>query len=105
MDGFGELNKWLDYAETREECDKHGLASFTAEIANRDNTVSDVQAAFERGFYIQWLNLQLDRVPSVQSFRRRIHEQRSERFVKLDTSSMKLLERESARGLLVPIPT
>lgn len=104
MDGFGELNKWLDYAETREECDKHGLASFTAEIANRDNTVSDVQAAFERGFYIQWLNLQLDRVPAVQSFRRRIHEQRSERFVKLDTKQYEIARKRIRERIISTYP-
>lgn len=104
MDGFGELNKWLDYAETREECDKHGLASFTAEIANRDNTVSDVQAAFERGFYIQWLNLQLDRVPAVQSFRRRIHEQRSERFVELDTKQYEIARKRIRERIISTYP-
>lgn len=100
MEGFGELNKWLDYAETREECNKHGLADFTAKIAELDNTVADVQAAFERGFYIQWLNQQLDEVPAVQSFRRRIHEQRSERFVKLDAKQYEIA-RKRIRGKII----
>lgn len=104
MDGFGELNKWLDYAETREECDKHGLAAFTAEIANRNNTVSDVQDAFERGFYIQWLNLQLDNVPAVQSFRRRIHEQRSERFVKLDVKQYEIARKRIRERIINTYP-
>ncbi len=104
MDGFGELNKWLDYAETREECDKNGLSAFTARIAALDNTVSDVQAAFERGFYIQWLNLQLDSVPAVQSFRRRIHEQRSERFVKLDTKQYEIARKRIRERIISTYP-
>ena len=104
MDGFGELNKWLDYAETREECDKNGLAAFTARIATLDNTVPDVQAAFERGFYIQWLNLQLDSVPAVQSFRRRIHEQRSERFVKLDTKQYEIARKRIRERIISMYP-
>lgn len=104
MDGFGELNKWLDYAETREECDKHGLADFTARIAELDNTVPDVQAAFERGFYIQWLNQQLDGVPAVQSFRRRIHEQRSERFVKLDTKQYEIARKRIRERIISTYP-
>jgi len=104
MDGFGELNKWLDYAETREECDKNGLAAFTARIAALDNTVPDVQAAFERGFYIQWLNLQLDNVPAVQSFRRRIHEQRSERFVKLDTKQYEIARKRIRERIISTYP-
>ena len=84
VDGFSELNKWLDYVEARAECDAKGLASFTAAIAQKNNTISDVCNAFERGFYLQWLSAVINEVPAVQSFRRRVHEQRSERFVKLD---------------------
>lgn len=104
VEGFGELNKWLDYVETREECDKHGLADFTAKIAELDNTVEDVQAAFERGFYIQWLNQQLDGVPAVQSFRRRIHEQRSERFVKLDAKQYDIARKRIREKIINTYP-
>lgn len=104
MNGFGELNKWLDYAETREECDKHGLSDFTTKVAERDNTVDDIQDAFERGFYIQWLNMQLDNVPAVQAFRRRIHEQRSERFVKLDVKQYEIARRTIRERIISTYP-
>ena len=104
MNGFGELNKWLDYVETREECDKQGLSDFTTKIAERDNTVNDVQDAFERGFYIQWLNLQLDNVPAVQAFRRRIHEQRSERFVKLDAKQYEIARKTIRKRIIDTYP-
>lgn len=104
MDGFGELNKWLDYAETREECDRHGLSDFTARIAELDNTIKDVQAAFERGFYIQWLNQQLDRAPAVQSFRRRIHEQRSERFANLDSKQYEIARKRIRERIISTYP-
>lgn len=104
MNGFGELNKWLDYAETREECDKHGLSDFTTKLAERDNTVDDIQDAFERGFYIQWLNMQLDNVPAVQAFRRRIHEQRSERFVKLDEKQYEIARRTIRERIISTYP-
>lgn len=84
LNGFGELNKWLDYKETRDECDKRGLADFTAKIAAANNSITDVQAAFERGFYRQWISFAIDTVPAIQGFRRRVHEQRIERFVKTD---------------------
>ena len=104
MENFGELNKWLDYAETRDECDRQGLSSFTAEIANCDNTISDVQAAFERGFYTQWLNLQLDNVPAVQRFRRRIHEQHSERFVRLDLEQYEIARKRIRERIISTYP-
>lgn len=90
MDGFDKLSKWLDYVETRTYCDAHGLSDFTARIADLDNTVLDVQTAFERGFYVQWLNQQLPSLPAIQSFRRRTHEQRAENFAKLDTKQREI---------------
>lgn len=101
---FMELNKWLDYAETREECDKHGLAAFTAKIAESDNTVRDVQAAFELGFYTQWLNHQLDKVPAVQSFRRRLHEQYEERFVALDSKQCIIARKRIHNSIISTYP-
>ena len=104
MNGFGELNKWLDYVETRNECNKHGLSSFTAQIAAADNTISDVQAAFEKSFYTQWLNLQLEKVPPVQMFRRRVHEERSERFVKLDATQYDISRRSIRKRIIETYP-
>lgn len=104
MESFGELNKWLDYVETREECDKLGLAGFTARIEELDNTVSDVQAAFERRFYLQWLSQQLDRVLAVQSFRRRAHEQRSERFVQLDVKQYEIARKRIRERIIRTYP-
>lgn len=90
LNGFGELNKWLDYVETKAECDKEGLSSFTNEIASQNNSVRDVRRAFERGFYMQWLSLAINDVPSVQTFRRRSHEQKLDKFVKLDKGQFEL---------------
>ena len=84
LNSFGELNKWLDYIETRAECDQKGLKGFTERIAAQNNTVEDVKAAFERCFYTQWLALAIEDVPAVQSFRRRVHEQRLDKFASLD---------------------
>lgn len=104
LNGFGELNKWLDYIETRAECDKHGLADFTAKIAAADNSIPDVLAAFERGFYHQWIGLAMDTVPAVQSFRRRIHEQRIDRFVKTDEKQYALSQKRIRDRIISTYP-
>ena len=104
LNGFGELNKWLDYVETRAECDKHGLADFTAKIAAADNSVSDVRAAFERGFYRQWISLAMDTVPAVQNFRRRVHEQRIDRFVKTDEKQYELSQKRIRERIISTYP-
>ena len=84
LNGFDELNRWLDYVEAEADCDAKGLSSFTEAIEKANNTIPDVRNAFERGFYAQWLAGVISDVPAVESFRRRIHEQRTERFIKLD---------------------
>ena len=84
LNGFGELNKWLDLVESKKECDEKGLEGFTQEIIRRNNSVKDVRKAFERGFYLQWLSLAINDVPAVQTFRRRVHEHRLDKFAKLD---------------------
>jgi len=81
---FGELNKWLDYVETKNDCDKKGLTDFTEKIAAADNTIADVKDAFEKGFYTQWLALAVNDVSAVQTFKKRSHEQKLEQFRKLD---------------------
>lgn len=86
MTSFDQLDKWIDYIETKAECDKLGLASFTEAIANTDNTVADVKDAFEKGFYAQWIIQALNFAPSLQSFRKRVHEQYLEKFTDLDES-------------------
>ena len=104
VNGFAELNKWIDYAETREECDRMGLADFTAKVAAMDMPMADVQAAFERGFCLQWLQGQLERVPAVQSFRRRVHEQCSERFIRLDTRQYEIAQASIRRRIIGTFP-
>ena len=81
---FDQLDKWIDYAETKAECDKLGLKSFTEAIANADNTVTDVKDAFEKGFYVQWIIPAVNAAPSMQNFRKRVHEECLERFTDLD---------------------
>lgn len=84
IEKFSDLNKWLDYVETKADCDSKGLSDFTAKIAEADNTISDVRAAFEKGFYSQWLTLAISDVSAVQAFKIRSHEQKLEQFIKLD---------------------
>lgn len=104
LNGFGELNKWLDYVEARAECDAKGLESFTAAIAEKNNAVADVCDAFERGFYTQWLSAVIDDVPAVQSFRRRVHEQKTERFVKLDVEQYEIARKRIREKIIKSFP-
>ena len=75
INGFDQLIRWLDYVETKAECDRHGLADFTEKIAAMDNQIIDVKDAFEKGFYTKWIAQQINKIPSIQNFRRRMHEQ------------------------------
>lgn len=86
MTSFDQLDKWIDYVETKEDCEQLGLSSFTEAIEKADNTIADVKDSFEKGFYAQWIIPALDKAPSLQNFRRRVHEQHLERFTELDAS-------------------
>ncbi len=105
LNGFGELNKWLDFVETRRECDAKGLADFTEKIVRRNNSVKDVRKAFERGFYMQWLSLAINDVPSVQTFRRRVHEQRLGKFVKLDEKQFDISKSRIRESIIRTFPS
>lgn len=105
LNGFGELNKWLDYVEAKADCDVRGLGNFTAVIAEKNNTVPDVRNAFERGFYTQWLAAVIDDVPAVQTFRRRVHELRSERFINLDQKQYEISRKRIRERIIKSFPS
>lgn len=105
LNEFGELNKWLDLVETRKECDAKGLADFTEKIVKRNNSVKDVRKAFERGFYMQWLSLAINDVPSVQTFRRRVHEQRLGKFKKLDEKQFDISKTRIRESIIRTFPS
>ena len=97
---FTSLSKWLDYVETKKECNEQGVSNFTERITELNNSITDVVAAFERGFYSSWLLAQLDGVPSVQGFRRRIQDQRVEHFAKLDAKQY-VIARKRIRSKII----
>lgn len=97
---FTSLSKWLDYVETKKDCDEQGVSNFTERIAAMNNSITEVVDAFERGFYSNWLLAQLDGVPSVQSFRRRIQDQRVEHFAKLDAKQY-VIARKRIRSKII----
>lgn len=105
LNGFVELNKWLDYVEAKDECDAKGLGGYTEAIEKRNNTVPDVRDAFERGFYVQWLASVMEEVPAVQSFRRRVHEQKSEQFVKLDQKQYQISRKRIRARIIQSFPS
>lgn len=102
--GFQVLTHWIDYTETRAECDKFGLSDFTAKIAQRDNTISDVKSAFEKGFYSKWIKENLKDYASVGLFRRRIHDQYSERFSKLDKKQYDIAKKKIRSSIIKTFP-
>lgn len=102
--GFQALTHWIDYIETRAECDRFGLSDFTAKIVQRDNTISDVKSAFEKGFYSKWIKENLKDYASVGLFRRRIHDQYSERFSKLDKKQYDIAKKKIRSSIIKTFP-
>ncbi|TEB07766.1 hypothetical protein Psch_01321 [Pelotomaculum schinkii] len=92
IDNYSMLDKWLDYTETKAECDKVGLSDFTTKIDAQDNSIPGVSDAFSRGFYRQWSVAVIDSKASVQQFRRRVHDERINRFVVLDDKQLAIAQ-------------
>ena len=101
---FTSLSKWLDYVETKKECDELGISNFTDKIAELNNSITEIVAAFERGFYSNWLLAQLDGVPSVQGFRRRVQDQRVEHFAKLDAKQYAIARKRIRSKIIQTYP-
>ena len=104
INSFDDLNKWLDYAEAKENCDKQGLSSFTDQIALKNNCVKDVVGAFEKGFYMQWLKQVIDDVPAVKKFRRIEHEIRLDKFIKLDEEQFEFSKERIRDSIIKTFP-
>ena len=68
------------------------------------NQIADVSDAFEKGFYIQWLSEQINRIPIIQNFRRRVHEQHLERFKKLDCYQYTIAQKRIRKNIISSYP-
>lgn len=81
-DGFILLDRWLDLVEARKECAALGLGEFLRQTESQGITA--VSDTFRRNFYQQWCSSAVETKPAVRTFRRRIQEERIERFSDLD---------------------
>ncbi len=92
LNGFSELDRWMDYTETKAECERMDLSDFVQKIEALDNSVPDVLNAFKRGFYEQWCSAAAADQPAVRAFRRRVHEERIGRFCELDERQLSIAQ-------------
>jgi hypothetical protein len=90
------LDRWISYVETKAACNELGLADFTEKIEQRDNTLRDVADIFKQGFFTFWVESVIGGRKTVEQFRRHVHDEKIERFIRLDRKQL-LIARERVR--------
>ena len=99
---FTALDRWIDHIETKAECDKFGLEAFTAKI--EEGNITDVTDAFKKGFYRQWCDTAIESKPAIRAFRRRIQEERIERFIDLDDKQLTIAQARIREKIIDAFP-
>lgn len=101
---YMELDKWLDFVETKSACEQLGLGDFTRIITEQNNTVPDVTDAFVYGFYKQWVWFALHQKKKVNSFRKRVQNDRLQKFAQLDKEQLEFAKPRIRKSVINKYP-
>ena len=89
---LASLEYWLDYIETKDECKEAGLTDFVSKVEAAEYKLPDVLDAFKYGFYHSWITAVVENKPAIKLFRRRIQEERINRFNNLDARQLTIAQ-------------
>jgi very-short-patch-repair endonuclease len=101
---YSALDKWLEYKETKNACDELGLEAFTKKIEHCNGFVGDITDAFCKRFYHLWLSSIVEKVPSIQQFRRRNQDERVERFTTVDEKQLAIAQVRIRENIINTFP-
>lgn len=104
MLNIDNLEKWIDYQEAKEKCNKTGLGDFIDKYENvclREN----VENVFLKGFYYMWLGAICDKSDSVRRFRRNVHDEKIKKFNELDKLQLKIAQMRIREKLISNMPS
>lgn len=89
IQGFEQLDNLLAYHDAQKACGQKGLGEFVQRVDALDKH-PDIYAAFQKGFYRQWLDAVLESRGAVFAFKRNLHEACVQRFSRLDKKQMEI---------------
>lgn len=98
------LEEWIDYRNNRKKCQEVGLTDFIEKIESEQIPQACIVRSYLKRFYRLWLDQQMPKYPTVQSFRRRNHESDIEEFKSLDCSQMVIARSRVRESVLRSLP-
>ncbi len=98
------LDNWIDYQETKDQCNQSGLADFIAQAESKD-AFYDLDKRFLKGFYEMWLGAICDKLTSVRRFRKETQDARIKKFMELDDLQLLIAQMRIREKLIADLPS
>lgn len=86
------LEDWVDFCQSREQCAAAGLGQFVNAVLQNQIPPDAIKPAFFKRFYRLWVDDIYSRVPELQMFRGRRHQERIEDFRHLDKTQFRIAQ-------------
>lgn len=103
MNSFEQLDNLLAYHDTQRACAQKGLGEFVKQVDALDKH-PDIYAAFQKGFYRQWLNAVLESRAAVFSFKRNLHDACVQHFSRLDKKQLEIAKYRIREKIIGNLP-
>jgi len=94
------LEEWVRYVQVRRDAAALGIESVVAEVCGGRVAIDHAAATFRKRFLGLWLDALYERVPALREFAADDHDERVERFVRLDRRSIALAPARLRSSLL-----
>lgn len=104
LNNIENIEKWVDYQETKEKCCETGLDDFTAQY-EKLYLSADAEKIFLKGFYLMWLEAVCSKSESVRRFRRNVQDERIKKFIELDDLQLLIAQARIREKLIENLPS
>lgn len=104
-DNLALLEEWIDFRNTRTNCQKEGLTDYVSKIQQLNIEAEYIIPVFRKRFYRLWLDAVLPSYPAVLNFRRRIQEQTINEFIHLDRLQFEIAKARIKKTLIDALPS
>ena len=103
--GLSLLEEWIDFRTSREKCVAEGLSDYVSKIEELHLEASKIIPVFQKRFYRLWLDAILPDYPAVLNFRRRVHDNTIDEFVRLDKMQFDIAKARIRSSLINRLPS
>lgn len=104
MNNISSLEEWIDFRSCRDDCKKEGLSEYVQKIEELKIEKDLIVGTFLKRFYRLWVDSVILRVPTVNSFRSRSHDEIIREFNRLDLTQLSLARKRIKERLVSTLP-